>query len=699
MSSSLTGDGVAVLRLSRPPRNSLTRTALSELSEVLDSAIADASVHAIVLSGDARVFSIGLDLDDMEELGPALAAQAGGICETLDQAGKPVVAALSGHATGAGLELALAAHARVARRGTRAGFPEIARGLLPAAGGTQRLPRLIGARAALDLLIGGRVMAVQTEPMAKLFTQIVDDDPEGAAEQVALDMAQSGALWLGARARVAGEEDPAAYARAIADRRAELSKAPEGPWRMIAEQIARCVEAAQLLPFEAGLEFERAAFEEVLETDGSDGLRHAYLAERCAARMPDAAKSAHASSIETVGVVGGGPTAAGVALCCLDAGVPVVQFDRVASGVEDARKRLASVYDTAVSEGRLTAEMRATRLGLWTGTAHLPDLGRAQLIVEAVADNLETKQRVFGALEHVAPQGAILASQSMIHPISEIAASTSRPEDVVGLFFHGSAHHARLAEVIPGPDTDDATVATLAAFVRGRLGRIAVWSGTGRGPMSEPLLCALREAAWHMVKQGVPPDHVDAALRRHGMIRGVFEAMDRVGLDVVLNRLSAQAGRADLTHGLRSCLARLTEAERRGARVGAGFYQWSEGTPHPDDAVIDLMFERVDRPPSDAPLPEASQIWLRLLAVMANAGARLLRGGGALRPSDIDAVMVDGAGFPRWRGGPMHAAERAGLVQIVKVLKEQADTLPELYAPDALFADLIKTGGRLSVMT
>lgn len=699
VSSTVTADGVAILRLSRPPRNILTSAVLSELSLAIDTALDDEKVRAVVLSGDAQAFSSGLDLEEVAALGGAPAAQAGVLCETLEQADKPVVAALSGHATGAGLELALAAHARVAKLGTRVGFPEIARGLLPSAGGAQRLSRLLGAPAALDLLIMGRVMAVQSGSLAKLMARIVDDDAEATAVEMARDMSQKTVLWLNARTRVAGEDDPAAYARAIADRRAALSEAPEGPGRMMAEQIVRCVEAAQLLPFEAGLEFERAAFEEVLESEESEGLRHACLAERRAAQTPGLPAAERAPHIETVGVVGGGPTAVGLALCCLDAGLPVIQFERVASAVEDARARLSSAYDRAVSDGRLTSDMRTRRLGLWKGTAHLPDLAQAQLVIEAVADNLQTKQRVFAALDHVAQSGAILASQSMVHSIAEIGNATSRPKDVVGLFFHGPAHHARLAEVIPGPGTDDTATAALLAFVRGRLGRIAVHAGTGCGPMSEPILAAARAAAWHMVQQGVAPEHIDDALRKHGMVRGVFEAMDRIGLDVILNRLEVQEGRLGFPGTLRPCLERLTSAGRSGARAGAGFYQWSKGTPRPDTGVIDALFEGMDRPNRVAPQPDSGQVWLRLLAVMANAGARLLRDGGALRASDIDAVMVDSQGFPRWRGGPMHAAERAGLVQISKVLNAQAHEMPMLYEPDPLFAELIKTGGRLSAMT
>jgi len=698
VSNTVMADGVAIIRLGRPPRNALTTTALTELSAAMCDALADESVRAVVLSGDAQVFSTGLDLEQIRELGAAPAAQAGELCDMVEQADKPVIAALRGHATGAGMELALAAHARVARHGTRAGFPEIARGLMPSAGGTQRLPRLVGAKVALDLLIGGRVMAVQVPPMSALMTRIVDADAEEAAVSLAGEMAQQDALWLSARARVAGEDDPAAYARAVAARHAALSDLPPGPWRMIAEQIVRCVEAAQLLPFEAGLEFERSAFEQVLETEGSAGLRHAYLAERRAARMPGAPVSKRAPRIETVGVVGGGPTATGVAMSCLDAGVPVVHFDRVASAVENVRGRISSAYDASVSEGRLDAEARAKRLELWTGTAHLPDLGRAQLIIEAVADNLETKKRVFGALDHVAQGGAILASQSMVHPIAELASSTSRPGDVAGLFFHGPAHHARLAEVIAGTGTEDSTIAALSAFVRGRLGRVAVRSDTGCGPMSEPILAALRAAAWHMLQEGFTPEQVDETLRKGGMTRGVFEAMDRIGLDVVLTRLAVQMDRPGFPGSLRPCLERLTAAGRTGARAGVGFYRWSKGQPCSDPVATDVMFNGMDRPRQANAQADTARIWLRLLAVMANAGARLLRDAGAQRPSDIDAVMVDGPGFPRWRGGPMHAADRADLVQINKVLNEHAADMPALYAPDPLFAELIKTGGRFSVM-
>ncbi|WP_296762935.1 3-hydroxyacyl-CoA dehydrogenase NAD-binding domain-containing protein [Sediminimonas sp.] len=695
--SSEQSDGIARLRLDQARGARLTMATMQALGAALDAALADDAVRAVVLCAGEQVFCTGLDVAEIETQGTAPALRAGALCAAVERAGKPVVAALDGHATGAGLELALAAHARIARRGVRAGLPEIGRGLLPAAGATQRLPRLLDAASALDVLISGRVAGVESAPLQRLMTRIVEADAEAAAVDVARAMAEAGPPWPRACDIQAGADDPAAYANAIAARRDRLAQIADVPRCLMAARIVECVEAAQLLPFEAGLEFERTAFAEVMETPHSAGLRHAYLAERRAARMPGAAQAGGRGRVGTVAVVGGGPTAAGVALCCLDAGLPVVHFDRDEGALDTARGRILSVYDAAVSADRLSAEARATRMRRWTGTTRLADLGQAQLIVEAVADHLETKQRVFAALDQVAQEGAILASHSLIHPVADLAAQTGRPGDVLGLFFHGSAHHARLAEIIAGPQTDAAAVAALAGVVRGRLGRIAVRAGTGCGPLSEWIIAALRAVAAGFVAQGVAPGRVDGALRRHGMPRGAIEAMDRIGLDVVLARLRVQELHDGFPTRLRPSLERLVAAGRTGARSGAGFYRWEADAPAADPALAQLL-EDVEAPRLAVDPVDDDAIWRLSLAAMANAGARLVRTDAAQRPSDIDAVMVNGPGFPRWRGGPMKAADSAGLVQIAKTLHRQAQTAPELFAPDPLFEELIKTGGRFAAM-
>ena len=529
------------------------------------------------------------------------------------------------------------------------------------------------------------------------MTRVVEADVEPAAVELARALAAAGPPWPRSRDMPAGLDDPAAYAGAVASRRAEVARITDAPRRRLAGRIVDCVEAAQLLPFDAGLEFERTAFVEELETPESAGLRHAYLAERRAARMPGVRGAGARGRIESVAVVGGGPTAAGVVLCCLDAGLPVVQFDRDVGALETARGRILSVYDAAVSGDRMSAAARGARMRRWTGTARLADLGQAGLVVEAVADQLETKQRVFAALDRVAADGAILASHSLVHPVAEMAARTDRPGDVLGLFFHGPAQQARLAEVIAGPQSDDAAVAAVAGAVRGLLGRVAVRADTGCGPLSEWVLAALRAAAVGLVVQGVAPGRVDAALRRHGMLRGPLEAMDRIGLDVLLARLRVQAPRAGFAAQARPCLERLVAAGRTGARAGAGFHGWQGGAPAPDPALVPLL-EDVEAPRLAVDADDDGTIWRLCLAAMANAGARLVRTGAVQRPSDIDAVMVNGPGFARWCGGPMKAADLAGTVQMAATLRAQAETAPGLFAPEPLFDELIKTGGRFAAM-
>lgn len=687
-------DGVAILRLSQPPLNALTQEMRRDLDAALSEAMAAPDVTAILLTGlgdpPARGLSTGLDLREAEA--GFAAPQMVDICRRIEDSTTPVVAVLHGVTLGAGVELALAAHARLATGEATIGFPDVIMGLCPAAGGTQRLPRFLGAQAALDLLLSQHPRPLRSRLLRPLVDRLVPEDADAEAAAIALaqtiaaDVAAGGMLRRACDLRE-GLADFAANAAAIAARRAQVATSPN----IAGARIVDCVEAACLLPFEAGLAFEAVAFEDLLASDLSKSLRHATFAERRAANMPELT-GATPRAVGQVAIVGGGTAAANLAVAFLAAGLRVVQFERSDDAVSTLRARIDAAQAALVRAGLLEADMVAQQIAGWRGTTQLGDLAGADLLIEAVADTLSTKQQVLAALDRLAPEGAVLVTTSVLHSIAEIAAATTRPAMVLGLRVAAPAHLTRLAEVIPGPATDNAALARIVAALRDRLGRIVVRNGTGGGGMGEPVLAALREAGAGMMRLGVSPAAIDNALQGYGFANGIFRQMDLIGLETCLAHGRVATAGSDMGRQYRADLDRLVMAGRTGQGAGRGFYLWQEGQPQPDRAVMAILDLPANSEAGGAQPLSAEAIVLRAVTAMANAGARMLRAGIALRPSDIDTVMIQGHGFPRWHGGPMKAADLVGLFEVLQALKRFSAENPALYEPDPGFAALVKEG-------
>lgn len=660
-------DGIAVLTLDNPPANLLSTNVRVALAAALDTAAGDPDTRAVVLAGRGAHFSHGLDLKQLDA--PLGAPVPGDLANRIEMLGKPVVAALTGLTAGAGFELALAANARVAHPAAQVMLGDLVLGLPPGAGGTQRLPRIVGAKPALDLILSARPVPVADLPA--LIDRTDATDPVAVAISLAQDLADTPRTPT--RDRREGFADPAAYQAEINRRREDVATSPIPAVR----DVVAAVEAALLLPFEAGLALEGQVFADALASSQSRAQRHVLRAERRAANMPEARPGA-ARRIERVGILGGGPTACGIARALLAAGLPVIQFERSDEALAKARDRLQGAPDGG-----------GVRLDGWRGTTALADLAQADLVIEAVADLLRTKQQVFAALSEISGEHTILATQSGLLPIDEIAGATRRPECVLGLHFHAPVGAARLVEVIPGRDTDGDAVASVAALVRGRLGRVAVRAGTGGGTLPERINAAARDAGLTMLDPGVPITRIDRVMAQWGLPQGIFRQIDMIGCDVVLARGRLLAHGAGFPTAHLDALARLVEAGRTGRAAGRGFYRWDDnGHAHADDALGELLsVASVDRHPMSE-----DEIRLRVIAAMANEGARMLRAGMALRPSDIDVACVLGTQFPRWRGGPMKAADLVGLFEIQRALGQFSADWPELYSPDPGFAALVKNG-------
>lgn len=667
-------DRVAVVWLSNPPMNLLDARLRTDLAVALEHLSSDDDVDSVVLAGSGGHFCGGLDLRELDA--PLAAPQPRALANQVEALGKPVVAALSGTVAGAGLELALAATARVARADAQLGLSDLVMGLTPCAGATQRLPRLLGAKAALDLMLSAQAGFAAAGARRALCDALETGDPVAAAVSLAASLADAPRPMT--RERDDGLTDPAAYQAAVVERRALVAEGPHPA----ARDIVACVEAALLLPFEAGLAMEEAVFDDAVASSESRALRHMAFAERRAINMPET-KPGAARPLRRIGLVGGGATAAGIAARFLGAGLEVVQFDRSEAAVAAARSRVEAQADAGGRQGDVLAR--------WQGTDALGDLAGCDLILEAVAEVPQTKTQVFAALGAVAGPQTILATQSGLLEIAPMAtAAGAAAGRVCGFHLHPPFAQGRLAEVIPGPGTEAWVVASLAELARGTLGRIPVRSGTGGGGLGEWIMAAARDAGIAMLAEGVPLERIDRVVAEWGMAPGLFRQIDMVGCDVVLarGRLLARGGNFPKAH--LAALERLVAQGRTGRTAGKGFYAWEgEAQARVEDGVFAHLFGGATPPVQR--LPEA-EIRLRIIAAMANEGARMLRAGMVLRPSDIDVALVLGHRFPRWRGGPMKAADLVGLFEVLRALKRLAPAWPELYEPEPGIAALIRNG-------
>ncbi|CUH67003.1 Fatty acid oxidation complex subunit alpha [Thalassovita gelatinovora] len=671
-------DGVAIVTLHNGPVNILSRNLRVALIERIAECAADTSVRAIVLRGAGTVFSSGLDLGELESKAeqPDLAA----LCSAVEDCTKPVVAALSGLVLGGAAELALAAHARVADKTVRIGFPSFAMGLLPSAGATQRLPRLIGAEHSLMLIRAGHPFPIDAEGVADLVDRTEPEASVEAAITEARRLADHPDQMQRGRDRVDGFADPAAFQAAVSKLRHQM----QGRYAPTEAKLIDCVEASMLLPFEAGLAFEQAAAEDCRQSAYSRGLRHAHQAQRRASNFPERLQ-ADPRKIESVGIIGGGVSATGIAALAVLKQHKVVLFERTEEAAAEALSRIKATLRALGAGDRLD-----DLLGHLTTTVDLRQMSGADMLIEAVAENPTTKAQVFAALDQVARDDAILVSNSALLSIDEIAAATKRPAQVIGMHFHAPVQMTTLAEVIPGAANTAETIVTAADFAAG-LGRVVVRCGTGGGTLGEPMLMTLRDAAIFQLQQGISPYDIDRALIDFGLPNGVFKAIDRLGLDVVVKRMHLLHGIKPQSGAIDDLLQRMIAAGYSGQRDGKGFYRWDDHmAAHPDPDIGAVLGRDLNRiRPGGADL---AQIQLNCLAALANQGAKLLRSDAALRPSDIDAVMVLGHGFPRYQGGPMKAADMAGLFHILQELRRCTDALPALYAPEPGIAALVRNG-------
>lgn len=667
-------DGVAVLTFQNPPANALNVALRQGLAAALAQAFEDATVQAIVLIGAGPTFSVGVDFSELGRApqNPTLSA----LCQTIERAAKPVIAALHGLTLGGGFELALACHYRLAEAHSAISIPEIGLGLISAAGGTQRAPRLVGAGTTLQVMLSGKTMAVTAPAARMLFDQIVRGDLRQIAVRFAAKLSADGAAPRRSCDMVQGFGDMSAYQREIAEWAKRVPKTD-----VAAGEVLRCVEAAALLPFDVGLSFERASFERLEASEQSLALRHVALAERRAVRFPELVQG-QPGEVTQIGVIGAGGVGASIAVACLIGGYEVVVVERNAALLATGISRVNALLDRAVSGGQLSVVRRDGIDAMLHAKPDLVALSEADVIIEATDQDDTSTQHIFAQLDGVAKEGAVLVAHGAAALIDRLAEKTGCPQDVVGLFFATAAHLSPGVEVAVGAQSGDDAVATLVGVLK-HLGKIPVRAKTSCGLVGMTVMAACLRAGEDLIRKGCTPYEVDRAMRDWGMSLGPFQAADLAGLQAPWMAVA----NAELSQAL-------AVAGHKGRIARSGWYHYDKDSPRgaQNTEVLQNLLE--DMPSAAKAVGDVSQPQIEkfCLAAMANAGARLLRQGVVRHPSDIDVALIHGFGFPRWRGGPMMASDQFGLVPLRAVLRDMSQQGDVFWSPDEMFDELIKNG-------
>ncbi len=682
---------VAFIQLRRPPVNSLNLATRGELARALKRAAGDTAVAAVVLWGGPDVFCAGADIVEFAGgvEGQAYAEPSlGHLIDTVESFAKPVIAAIAGTCIGGGLELALGCHYRLLASSAALGLPEIRLGLLPGAGGTQRLPRLIGVAPALAMILSGSPVPAQRA--AELgIGRLAGSDLRGAAGAWAREVAGQSLN----RVRSLTASPPAGQTlEGYFDGQRAALKRPLLAHRMCID----AVRAAVTMEFDAGIAFERECFRALLQTPESKALQYAFFGDRRARVVDGLPADVIPRNLRSVGVVGAGTMGTGIVLSALAAGFPAVLVDSNAEALGRAAVRIRSDIEAAVAKGRIGAGERDRRIGLLSTSSDYARLGAADLIIEAVFEDLAVKQQVFRELGRIAAPEAVLASNTSTLDIDRIGAPADGADRVIGLHFFSPANVMRLLEIVRGTNTSGETIATALAFAR-KLDKVAVVARIGDGFIGNRMFEEYLRQAYLLLEEGALPAQVDAVLEGWGMAMGPFAVMDLAGGDIgwAIRKRRAQepAGRPYSKLPDRVC-----ELGRFGRKSGAGYYRYGADGRRQRDPLIDELVVaysgEIGLHRRDIPDEE---IVARCVLALVNEGARLLSEGIAQRGSDIDVVYRYGYGFPAHRGGPMFYADEQGLGQVLEQMATfRSGTHGELWQPAALLLDAARRGARLS---
>ena len=686
-------EGVAVITVNNPPVNALSPGVPEAIRAHVEAAEQDGSVKAVVIVGGGRTFIAGADIKELEEAASGAKPRVPKLhvmLRAIEDCAKPVVMAIHGSALGGGLEVAMAGHYRVAVPDAQMGQPEVNLGIIPGAEGTQRLPRLVGVPAAVDMCVSGRSVKAAEALELGLIDRLIEGDLLTGAVAFAQELVARGGPHRKTRERNEKLGTLAANAAVFAAGREQARKTKRNQHAPLVAVDA--LEAAVALPFEQGSQKEREIIIECLGTDQCRALIHAFFAERAVSKIPDVSKETPTLPIRRAAVVGAGTMGGGISMALANAGIPVLVKETDQAALDRGMATVRRNYENSVKRGRTTQEVMNARLALIQPQLTYDGFETADIIIEAVFENMALKKQVFPDLDRVAKPGCVLASNTSTLDIDEIASTTSRPEMVIGLHFFSPANVMRLVEVVRGKASSKQVIATGMALTKA-LRKVGVLVGNCRGFVGNRMFFPYMREAQFLAEEGATPAQVDGALYEWGMAMGIFAVDDLAGIDV------GWRVRQEYKHlekpGVRQPLVveKLVAMGRLGQKTGAGWYRYDEARKAAPDAEIEALIGETAR---EAGIPRRTitteEIVERSMYSMINEGARILEEGYALRASDIDTVYLNGYGFPAYRGGPMWYADTVGVKKVYERVAEFHREFGELWEPAPLLQRLAAEG-------
>lgn len=672
-------DGIAVLTINNPPVNALSASVRDGLHIGVGQALADDAVKAVLIMCEGRTYIAGADISEFG--GGMKGASLADVQVAIENATKPVISSIHGTALGGGLEVALTCHYRVAVASARFGLPEVNLGLLPGAGGTQRLPRVVGVEQALHMMTSGAQIGTKEALDCGLIDEVVEDLRAGGIAFAKKVIEEGRPL-----ARIRDRDDKVAPYRDKPEVFENFRKANARKFRGFEapEANIQCIEAAVNLPFDEGIKVEGKLFGGLMSGTQSAAQRYFFFAERQANKIPDVPKDTPLREIKKAAIIGAGTMGGGIAMNFANAGIPVtvveVKQDALDRGLGVVRKN----YENSAKRGSIKPEAVEQRMGLITGSVSREDCADADIVIEAVFENMDLKKEIFGDLDRICKPGAILASNTSALDLNEIASATSRPEDVIGLHFFSPANVMKLLEVVRGDKTAKDVIATSMALAK-KINKVAALVGVCNGFVGNRILAMRNAQAQKMMQEGTAPDKIDQVLFDFGFPMGPFQMSDMAGLDIGWN--------PEKTSGstIREVLC---EAGRRGLKVGKGYYDYDEGSrvPKPSAEAQKLIQDFLASKGIEAKSYSDQEIIERTLYPMVNEAAKILEEGIAIRASDVDVIWVYGYGWPRYQGGPCFWGSLVGLDKIVAKLEELQAAEGDFWAPSPLLKKLAAEG-------
>ena len=682
---------VALILIDNPPVNAIGRDVYDGLLAMMESVERDTSVQAVVIAAEGRTFIAGADIKLLEAAarGEAIRLYLRPLLDKIELSPKPVVVALHGTALGGGMELAMAAHYRVAAPDAQMGQPEVNLGIIPGAEGTQRLPRLVGIAAAIDMCVSGKPIKAPEALKLGLIDSIIDGDLRKGAIAFATEAIgrKSHPRTRDRRDRLGSPEENLPVLAAGREQAAKIRRNMKAPLAVI-DAIA----AAATLTWEQGIAKEREIADSCLASDQALALMHAFFAERGVTRIPDVPKDTPTIEVRKAAIVGAGTMGGGIAMALVNAGIPVILRDTEQAALDRGMAAIRKNYDASVKRGRFTPQIVEQRIAMIQPQLTYDGFNEADLVLEAVFENLDLKKKIFAELDKVAKPQCILASNTSTLDIDQIASATSRPESVIGLHFFSPANIMRLVEIVRGPRTSKTMVASAQTLAK-RLGKVGVVVGNCWGFVGNRMMIPYMREAQFLVEEGSTPAAVDKALYDFGMAMGIFAVDDMGGIDVMW-RVRQERKHLDKP-GVRKPLMtdKLYEMGRLGQKTSAGWYRYDdERKPIADAEVETLIRETAVKAGIRQRTITNEEILERCLYAMINEGARILEEGYALRAADIDTIYLAGYGFPGYRGGPMWYADQVGLKKVLERIITFHREHGELWEPAPLLWRLAEKG-------